>query len=132
VTKWIVGIDNPHSSDPGTALSPSGNGASAGGRLFEMSGMSLKDYLAAFKRVNFIDCPFFSKGDVVVVLGKTVWGGLGLPSTTRWWTSSDRQGVKYILVPHPSGKSLAYNDSNNRAALQTLLWRLASEEGEGR
>jgi hypothetical protein len=127
VSVWIVGIDNPSSSDPADALSPSAPGNSAGGRLFEMSGMSLKDYLSAFKRGNVCDPLRFRKGDTVVVLGRVPWRRLSLPANVGWWLGARRSGVLYILVPHPSGRSLAYNDRINREALSSLLHRLAGE-----
>jgi hypothetical protein len=122
MTTWIVGIDNPHSNDPDKALEPTAPGSSAGGRLFAMSDMSLEDYLEAFRRVNVIDRPFqFSRGDVVVVLGLRPWTKLRLPLVANWFGELDWFDIKYVLVPHPSGRSLIYNDPENRERLRELL-----------
>jgi hypothetical protein len=125
VTDWIVGIDNPSSRDPSKALEPH-SPVSAGGRLFKMSGMSMDDYFDSFRRVNVIDRPFpFSRGDRVVVLGLRPWNRLRLPPALGWWTSVERGGVTFHIVPHPSGRSLLYNDEGNRKRLRDLLQMLA-------
>ena len=126
MTVWLLGIDNPSSGDPSDALSPLGR-ASAGARLFLMSGMSMGYYLEAFRRANVIDFPDLKPGDQAVVLGKRAWSYLGIPRAAFWSSFLDEE-VTYHLVPHPSGKSLLYNSPLEEERLRTLLLSLAGSK----
>ena len=56
----------------------------------------------------------------VLLLGKRVGEAFGMEAP---FTESDHHGVVYRLIPHPSGKSLAYNDENARVgARAAVLW----------
>jgi hypothetical protein len=110
VSVYIVGDrKNPRGPDTGEALDPRVPGS--GRRLFEISGMSLDDYLAWFERVNAADDPKIPDGSVVVLLGV---------EASRWFLGySYRLYPLYtffyhrkcwaVRIPHPSGRSLVYN-----------------------
>jgi hypothetical protein len=66
----------------------------------------------------------FKFGDYVIVLGREAWRRLRLPGAIQWWGSYYRNGTWFALAPHPSGRSLAYNDKENRLRLANLLQRL--------
>lgn len=130
----LLGIDNPHSTDPRAALLPRPKG-SAGHRLFKMASMKWSVYKAAFDRANVSDV--ISSNDVceelndrvVVVLGKMTWRRLSMPNYSQPFDKvrSDFYRSTFILVPHPSGKNLFYNEPSNRESVTRLLRRLARE-----
>lgn len=129
----LVGLDNPHSSDPRAALFIRPRG-SAGARLHELSGMGEMEYLRSFDRVNARDLPTGNRehwlsGRTVLVLGREAWRVLGLPPGCRFFDrvlSWDGEG-KFVLVPHPSGRNHFYNSSANRRRVTRLLRRTARD-----
>jgi hypothetical protein len=122
---YLIGTDNPHSTDPRRALEIDVAG-SAGRRLFEMSKMSEEKYLRSFFRVNAIDGPEIPEGATAIVLGKLAWERMNLPSRADWFATVRHRGVEWILVPHPSGLNLMYNDEDNVTKLRGLLEYAAS------
>jgi len=111
MTVYLVGDrKNPRGPDTGEALDPRVPGS--GRRLFEISGMPLVAYLAGFERVNASDDPKIPDGSVVVLLGVLA---------ARWFLgwSYDLQPLHEFFyerrcwvarIPHPSGRSLVYNN----------------------
>jgi len=113
---------------------PSGKGAllpydagSAGHRLWKMSGMDLKTWLASFERVNLLPGKRWDerealrcakkflarrKGKPVIALGLQVRKALEA-------SGGDLRGV--VFLPHPSGRSLAYNSPQARQGLRAIL-----------
>lgn len=125
---WLIGESNPYSDDPADALLPYPD-ESAGYRLcVTILGMSRAAYLRAFERRNLVVGDGWSvpvarleaarlqlevaANDAVVLLGEKVaraWLGQHLawsPFTTR-----ERNGVRYLTLPHPSGRSRLWNPS---------------------
>ena len=111
----LVGEANPYGADPKYALFPMPMN-SAGGRLcFKVLGMEMRDYLAAFDRVNL--CPqAWSKYQAsehavklacqkrpLVLLGSKVCSAFGTPYTP--FESRDL----VLVLPHPSGLCRAWN-----------------------
>lgn len=122
---WIIGSDNPHSGDPGRALEVDVPG-SAGRRLLEMSGMPEARYLASFRRANACDHPQPPNGATIVVLGRLAWATLNLPFMHGWFDPVVLDGRTWVLVPHPSGLNLMYNEEENRIRLRSILTAAAS------
>jgi hypothetical protein len=121
VTAYLVGIDNPHSSDPDHALDPRAPG-SAGERLFQLSGMSLEEYERAFRRVNAVDDPRFPAGAHLIFLGRRAWDFVGFPGRPAFFSTVKMPlGFRLTLIPHPSGKNLMYNDETNRQRAGEIL-----------
>lgn len=122
----LLGLDNPHSTNPRAALLPRPSG-SAGERLFRLSGMGWSDYRRAFDRANVCDIsPSDLEGRTTLVLGKEAWRKLGLPtveSFSRVFGIS--YGTLFIQIPHPSGRNHWYNSAKNRNRVSRLLRRLA-------
>lgn len=127
----LLGTDNPHSSDPRAALLPRPRGG-AGHRLFVMSRMTWREYRNAFERRNSCDVTLEDLRDrTVVVLGRETWRrtrpllGASAPRVLdmfdRYFTGSSI----FLMVPHPSGRNLWYNESRNRHRVTRLLRRLS-------
>ena len=129
----LLGIDNPHSENPGAALLPRPVG-SAGHRLFKMSGMTWSEYNATFDRKNMSDVPlglrdFTFKDRAVIVLGKSTWIKLGFAAHCQPFSKMiiDQINAAFYLVPHPSGKNLFYNEPRNQESTTRLLRRIAHD-----
>jgi hypothetical protein len=86
--------------------------------------MSVDEFLEAFpRRYNVSNGVSGDLGDRVAVLGREAWVALGLPRTTGFFGRVKRSGVTYILLPHPSGRSLLYNSPRVRARVKRELKR---------
>lgn len=134
----LLGMNNPHSTDPTKALLPTPNG-SAGHRLWKLSGYPEEQYLFKYERVNLVNeikwepvsakaaAVKFSTGlssRTVVVLGFETWKMFGFPAISP----CDSIGVDsstFYFVPHPSGRNLWYNEDGNQKKVRELLRRLA-------
>lgn len=124
----LVGLDNPHSTHPGSALLPRPKG-SAGYRLWQMSEMPVGEYLTRFARINTCDMfpdNYWCVGDrYVIILGRQAAFRISMiaPVSKKFfegsWSPSWRS--TFIPVPHPSGRSRFYNYPENRAKLTKLL-----------
>ena len=133
----IVGLNNPHSDDPKDALGivPAN---SSGWRLWQISGLDAydylqhlrlnltimpsasPDYLAAVARKDFHEAFKKNKNvDHVIILGRTVQRAFGLKPVLLHPQVVD--GVEYRVIPHPSGRTLFYNDPVCRALVRSLL-----------
>lgn len=115
----LVGEDNPYSRDPRYALYPDPPG-SAGGRLcFKIMGLTKKEYIRRFERVNLCAGKWDTyeaegrageiarqlKWEHVVLLGSRVNTAFGLfhrPPFTFYG--------RYVTLPHPSGRNRAWNE----------------------
>lgn len=126
---WLLGI-RP-SRRAATALLPTGKRSNSADRLRRMLGMTVKEFLAAFpQRANVLDrvrghrLAREVKG-TVYVLGREAWRCLDLP-WVEFFHSHGRAGAVFFLIPHPSGKSLIYNEEHNRTRLRRLMCRHSS------
>jgi hypothetical protein len=136
---WLVGEHNPYGSDPRFALYPYPPN-SAGGRLARVLGIDRRGYLGAFERRNLLDVERWSApaardaaarvraemadGDSAVLLGARVAAAFGFtfePLRVHRRFADGRgdpdlearlgqRGIAFLLVPHPSGRSRAWND----------------------
>jgi hypothetical protein len=137
----LLGMNNPHSSDPRDVLSPRFPG-SAGCRLYQMvrdvdPTLSENDYLAYLDRRNLVTDGDWSRGRAaeagmtmveslvglnVVMLGTLVPPALGLRYNSAWyeWTTT-HTGLRYCVAPHPSGLNRIYNEVSYRQRTGKLL-----------
>jgi hypothetical protein len=132
----LVGMTNPYvRMDKFTeALYPAPEGCT-GWRLWQMisevSGISRDQYVEKFSRTNLDEPDLDEKVEastVIIPLGRVAWGHFRLPAKARPLTGIHRSGKKFVLVPHPSGRNLWYNDPANRRAVGEFLSALCSEE----
>ncbi len=149
----LVGLQNPLSDDPRYALYPEPTG-STGWRIAEMlrPAFSHRDYLALFDRTNLLDRTaqiggpgytarlrrgadrlndlIVSHGhELVVLFGGDVWRAvLGLPKVRPPWLSwqwgTIVPPVRFLTLPHPSGRNRWYSDAENSAAAARALRQL--------
>jgi hypothetical protein len=142
MTVILVGELNPYGSDPKYALYPQPPN-SAGGRLCEkILGMRRRDYVA-LDRVNLCTGHWSmpaarahatklregrAEDPIFVLLGRKVATAFGLPGedffTCGWWGSLFEREARWLLLPHPSGRCLVWNDrtaiTRTRVALRIL------------
>jgi len=140
----LVGESNPYGADPRFALYPLPEGAS-GHRLRIILGLGHREYLAAFDRANLTTGPWTlasareaaarllaeRRTDApLVLLGRRValaFGAADFPSFTTC-------GRLYLL-PHPSGRCLAWSEpgaaQQARDLLAPILDALAREGSHG-
>lgn len=141
----LLGMNNPLSDDPEFDLYPYPAG-SAGYRLWRLlpEGTSRAQYLAAFDRRNLLRAREWSAaearraaqallpdlvGRLVVVLGTEVRSALGLPkveplSINESWLPGSPAQLRWVALPHPSGRNLWYNNEANRLRASDLLERI--------
>ena len=135
----ILGMNSPKG---GEALSPSDG---AGKRLFEYAkrygGFEESQYLESFERINVLESTEWDRdrasevargwvksmrfsGLSVVLLGHEVWDAFQLPEVPIFRGTVFRRTV-WWRCPHPSGRSLVYNDEVNRERIGRLLSEVA-------
>ena len=139
----LVGESNPYSLDPRHALLPWPTGA-AGDRLRSILGLTERQYLRAFDRANLVlgerwSLPAAREGAAhlmrqrpttapIVLLGRRVAAAFGA-SDYRSFTTCGR----LYLLPHPSGRCLAWNEpgaaQRARDLLAPILDALARDAG---
>lgn len=130
----VIGMNNPHSDDPSMALAPFPERV-AGWRLWhmvhEVTGIMRREYKRRTDRRNLLTGrdwdPVAARRESedlwetledrsVLVLGQSVRRVLWLPVEEPLVWREDR-GVRWCLVPHPSGLNRWYNDPLNRLAV---------------
>jgi hypothetical protein len=136
VRPFILGLNNPQGNE---ALFPDPPGC-AGHRLWlmvhEETGISAHDWLRRTQRVNLLSDRVLPRdyrgaarrrgawlatqlgGRTVVLLGNAVAAAVGHVAPPLVWCGSDRD---WVMIPHPSGKNLFYNNPVSRAAVGILL-----------
>ena len=135
---YILGLNNPDSPEPGRALDTRVRG-SAGWRLWQManeiSGVSEKDWLAQTQRVNLLSDQILPKDYRKAAARRGLWLGTMIQERTVILLGSDvaramlheeppfvwQKRRNWVMIPHPSGKNLFYNNPVNRAAAGILL-----------
>ncbi len=116
----LVGESNPYGDDPDMALYPAPDGCS-GHRLWRVFGVSRTRYLS-FTRVNLCRGVFrmsqargramilrsdiYDPHSLIVLCGARVKSAFGLDASLSTWSSmADQNGVTWLALPHPSGRS---------------------------
>ncbi len=144
----ILGMNNPHSTDPRHALAPYPKGV-AGYRLWKMLNgirpeISRTEYMRVFDRRNLLNEKFWDpvrsrrnsedlwqtlEGHTVLVLGQAVRNVLWLSKEPPLlWR--DHRGVRWCSVPHPSGLNRWYNDPENVTAVGMRLEELYEQSSD--
>ena len=141
----LIGMNNPLSTDPEHALYPYPPG-STGHRIWKMlkarTGVLRVEYLRTFDRRNLVESRTWNankrflmaranamipslQGCTVVVFGNAVREAFGLPRHLVHPLES--RGVLWRQLPHPSGRSLWYNDPGHVRVAELLLEELYRE-----
>jgi hypothetical protein len=136
----IVGESNPYGADPHYALYPDPPGC-AGERLcHRVMGLRRGTYLSSFERVNLVQGPKWnapvartaaaniaadcSKTRTIVLLGRKVASAFGYAG---WKGIVWRPGtayapdLKFVVIPHPSGRNKVWNDRGVVASWRGVL-----------
>lgn len=131
----LVGEDNPYGSDPRYALYPEPRN-SAGGRLCrDIMQLSVKDYIRGFERVN-LCAGKWSMTEAresarlvkmrpeiplaYVLLGAKVCAAWGV-AYEPFRVSPSGLGCLQVILPHPSGRNRAWNESGAAARARRAL-----------
>jgi len=133
----ILGMNDPS----GTAVLSSAVPGSAGSRLLALAilgGLTARQYEEGFERRNLLDTKRWSSGRArasaermvaslegreVVVLGREVWRAFS-PRSVGYFTWVHHHGATWHLIPHPSGRNLAYNNPDIRRRAADVLRRV--------
>lgn len=116
----LVGETNPYNPEARFALYPLPAGAS-GGRLAKILGMTARDYLRTFDRMNLVSGAWSlqtardtarsrTTAPYRILLGRRVCAAHGVefrPFTTV--SSRTQRWVSCVILPHPSGRSRLWN-----------------------
>ena len=124
----LVGESNPYGSDPRYALYPYPD-HSAGGRLcFKVMDLTRREYLTRFDRVNLCTGKWSmreareaalaimaARTGTVVLFGAKVCQAFGVIRFNPFGFPSEpelvrKAGARYVILPHPSGLSRAWNE----------------------
>jgi hypothetical protein len=137
----LVGEQNPYGEDQKYALYPLPEN-SAGGRLcHRVLGMSTFQYIRSFRRVNLLGPGKWRATDVntaaqrlivsapagssFILLGAKVTAAFGATDLADFESSVIPVGLKFLRLPHPSGRARQWNDPASferaRAALRAFL-----------
>lgn len=146
----LLGLNNPHSTDPSKALGVEPANAS-GHRLWSMMWQAgfgrepaleilPEDYEEGFDRYNLLDQEVFRhvdftieryqfimdrlEGRTVVMCGTNVPRALDLPHTGFHIQPRNTSLFTYYIIPHPSGLCREYNDPEMRSKVGKLLLAL--------
>lgn len=124
----LVGLSPGPNTKPGYPMFPYPK-TSAAGRLCEVLRMRRSEYVVTFDRVNLwpvwpppgrVDlrasaCNLAAtllNGRRVIALGKDVAGAF-VPGLSEWFVVAMHRDTTVMLIPHPSGRNLWYNNSMN-------------------
>lgn len=133
---YILGLNQPQIGLP--ALHPEPVGC-AGHRLWQMvnsvAGTPVSEWMQHTQRVNLLSEPVLSRdymgaarrrgewlqgmvgGRTVILLGKDVADAMDHDYPPLVWA----EGRDFVMIPHPSGKNLFYNNPVHREAVGILL-----------
>lgn len=127
----LVGEMNPYSSEPRFALYPA-PAYSAGWRLCRHLGLTRAEYLRRFQRVNLCALRWndamarqtaamvlAERPRLAVLLGARVARAFGVKFEP--YTVATVDGVRLMMLPHPSGRCRLWNWSGAGAAARVLL-----------
>lgn len=143
----LLAMNNPIRPEPEYALYPYPPNCT-GHRVWRMldeaaqrvgTHVSRSEYLDGFDRINLLNAREWSACDAaaraqevlprladrrVAVLGVATLRALRLPRPTDWLEWGDGGGLRYTLMPHPSGRCREYNDPEFRARVGDAILRL--------
>lgn len=61
------------------------------------------------------------EGHRLLLLGRRVAAAMGVATRARWGTIVEIEGVRCMVLPHPSGRSRALNDDGVRRGIQSQV-----------
>ena len=149
----LVGESNPYGADPRFALYPEPPGC-AGARLCEILGMSKREYLLTFDRVNLLGgarrrwsaasareaaCALAASVETAryrVLLGARVAAAHGL-AFKPFMKDGPQCGHavcqcgSWLVLPHPSGRSRLWNEPGAAERARGLVLQLVEEARRG-
>lgn len=124
---------------------PLGMGPGSGARLADLMGMEQVSFCQRFARFNLnrhhssmfdvseakynaqaIIWAGMRRGDIAVLLGRKVAAVFGL-NLAPWFTWHEKGGRNLLVMPHPSGKNLWWNDEDNQQQARRVLSTLHKE-----
>ena len=136
----LVGESNPYGADPRFALYPEPPGC-AGARLCAILGMTDREYLRTFDRVNLLGNGRWSlpaareaaqtvTARYRVLLGARVAAAHGVPFLPFYrcappWLEAGPQN--WLVLPHPSGRSRLWNEPGAAERARRLVLALVAE-----
>lgn len=121
-----------------------------GARLAACAGMPIEEFLATFDRVNLLEEqpqdspkgmqfnvkqagkiaraiePHFGVGQIVLLLGKRVGSAFGLKHVPYFETLA-LSHAKVTIVPHPSGASRWWNETENELQMIRFMHKIARD-----
>lgn len=133
----LVGMNNPLSRDPQYALYPDPPNCT-GWRIWQLldPAMTPDEYLEAYERTNLVEGLAWSSerarmnasrirdlmtGRRTVLFGAEVRSAMGWAKRELMVWYGLAGGGQFVLLPHPSGRNLWFNDARNRAAAARIL-----------
>ena len=146
----LVGEDNPYGGDDEYAFYPAPDGCSGHRLCCLIMGMTRKDYLGAFRRLNLCEGGWslplartkaatlkeeaIAKQDKLVLCGSKVCSAFRVPFKPFALVSENTAAGIFLalILPHPSGRNAMWNDRKNFAkARQSLRVRAGSRQPNG-
>lgn len=136
----FVGEMNPYGSDPYYALYCQPE-FSSGGRLRKILGLTRHKYVSLYRtnlcngrwslrsarsRANRILASEDPRFDVIATLGRKVQKAFGL-GLADFFTTVEHTGRTFVVLPHPSGLSRAWNDPSATTRTRQLLSEICPE-----
>ena len=134
----LLGLNNPLSERPEMALWPHPAGCT-GHRIWRMINLRMpcspEEYKVGFDRMNILNSREWIprearlaapeiweslRGRTVIILGREGADVLGL-DYPDWVLESEQDGVRFRVLPHPSGLNRWYNDHINLNLAAVLL-----------
>jgi len=139
----LVGEMNPISFDPRYALYPLPENCT-GGRLCKILGLSAREYLRTFDRVNLVRRGAGKKWQATtmrmsadllkhrrrILLGARVCTAHRVPFRP-FRTFRINETVTVLVLPHPSGRNRIWNDPASAVRTRRAVARFLRKEGEG-
>jgi len=134
----LVGELNPYGIDPQWALYPLPENAS-GGRLRKILQMSIPQYIGTFDRKNLCYGKWSNPEaraearviqaskdhEIIILLGSKVCQAFGVQ-----YKPFERLG-RYLVLPHPSGRCLAWNDPTSAERARRLVQDALEGKNDG-
>jgi len=131
----LVGEINSRNDNPAFDLYPLPPEA-AGGRLCKLLGITSRQYLRTFDRVNLCRNKWVASDakivarlvnlnrPAVILLGRKVAAAFGMSGAAPFTKTAVKvggRGTVFYTIPHPSGRNRVWNDPANVTRLRRLL-----------
>ena len=132
---YVLGLNNPQGNPPLSVDPPGGTGDRLWRMINEAGGVSAEDWLKGTQRANLLSDPVLPRdyksaanrrgeylatliaSRTVIVLGQVVATPVGHTEPPLVWNKERN----WVMIPHPSGRNMFYNNPVHRAAVGALL-----------